>query len=111
MIYELHRQDRQYYTLADLQVRDISGAIVAVSPTDWEASFDEGLTWHDATVHPNLPTASCWRIYGPNFPGPGTSAVIEVGDILCAETIDPIVRLVKNPEVRNVRAPRVNLVD
>lgn len=41
----------------------------ATTPTDWEASFDGGLTWVSAS---NVDGNSAWLIAGPDYDGAAT---------------------------------------
>lgn len=68
---------------------------------DWEATFDEGATWHEATLVEGHPT---WLLAGPR---------VEVGDAVAVITgrTQPILRSVSNPELIARRAPEVTLYD
>lgn len=86
---KLNTQGREYFGL-DLTTSP------ATQPTDWEASFDEGATWHTAIdlfrdgVH-----WSAWLVQGVNaptpYPVPAPSTL--------THSVTPRVRLINNPEV------------
>lgn len=83
---------REYYAVAIT-------TLPATDPTDWEASFDGGATFFDATsVNGN----SAWLVAGPSADATGAVAVL-------TRPIVPKVRLIADPEVVVRSAPRINL--
>lgn len=73
-----------------------------VDPGDWELSFDQGETWHPATV---VDGASAWLVAGPLADPTGAVAVLQ-------ESVTPWPRAVDNPEILDVedKAPRIYLI-
>lgn len=73
----------------------------AVDADDWEASFDNGVTWHAAVVLDGFPT---WLVAGANA---DRGAAV---DVITERTL-PLVRAISNPEVIARRAPEITIYD
>lgn len=106
MTINLHRQEQIYYTLPDLTAATPTGP-VTIPPTGWEASFDNSLTWHAGTPHPDQPTLATWLIRGPNMPG--TDDTNTPAGILISHNTTPLIRLRDNPETVIVEADPIML--
>lgn len=94
---KLRPQERRWYSLP-IAVTDATGAPVTVAPSEWEASFDHGLTWHRAVANPDLPTLPAWLITHPAFPGPDDPSTTVAGQIIIPASVAPLVRLIDQPE-------------
>lgn len=73
----------------------------AVDPADWEASFDNGLSWHPAAVLDNQPT---WLLAGVSVEKGAAVAVI-------TDRTEPIIRAISTPEVIARRGPEITIYD
>lgn len=97
---DLDPNARRRYRLR-LTVRDDSGELVGVAPTDWEASFDGGTTWIRATEHGGYPA---WLVAGPRAELGGAVAVIPVG------STTPRVRLTIGEEIEVENVPTIHVL-
>lgn len=86
---------RRYYRL---EIDVVPGAF---APTEWEASFDDGVTWVRAISVEGLPA---WLIAGPLVPAAAPAvAVIPLG------STTPRVRLIADNEIEVREAPTINV--
>lgn len=84
----LHHDAREYYRL-----EIITDPVVAA----WEASFDDGDSWHASTSIDGLPA---WLVAGPDAEQ-GTAVAVITSRAL------PLIRATDNPEIIVRRAPSV----
>lgn len=105
---KLRPQERRWYSLP-LTVTDATGTAVTVPPTDWEASFDHGTTWHRAVANPDVPSLPAWLIAHPAFPGPGDTSTTVAGQIIIGASVSPLVRLVDQPETTITPTERIDV--
>lgn len=100
---ELNPFSRKLYTV-ELAVTNVAGdAIPDAGP--WEASFDGGVTWTTAVEVADHTGWWEWLVAGPKV-----TEALPVGATLAAtltETVQPIGRLVDNPEVVAEHMPRI----
>jgi hypothetical protein len=91
---KIHAQGRAFYTLTIVTDPQI---------TDWEASFDGGLTW--VAGEPTIRDANTWRwlVAGPGFTGDTTPAAT------VAQSMAPLIRAVDTPEVLVEHAPLIRV--
>lgn len=91
---KLHRTERDYYVLSITVTPDLTGT--------WEASFDDGATYHEGTLTDGRWS---WLIAGPDF----DAASVGMDDPPTVATIhrktDVLVRLKDNPVVDVEKAP------
>lgn len=90
---DLSRFAREYYELT-LTTDPVS------APADWEASFDAGQTWVDAT---NVGGKSAWLVAGRAADDTGAVAVLR-------HSVTPLVRLTAAPEIVVRDAPDITVV-
>lgn len=90
----LHRQAREFYTLAIDTTPSVNGG--------WEASFDNGQTWAAGQT-----ADGAWRWL---LAGPGAPADDNVPDAVITRSTAPLVRAVDTPEFVVRQAPTVILV-
>ena len=63
--------------------------------TGWEASFDQGATWHASR---DADGRAGWLIQGADYPGPGDSDSGITSDTIITSTVRVLVRLRDTPE-------------
>lgn len=90
----IHPQERLWWS-PGLKVTDSAEQPVTIPPIGFEASFDDGTTWHPSRDNGGRPG---WLIAGANFPGPGDSAGGVTADHVLTETVRALVRLRDTPE-------------
>lgn len=94
---ELSRHGREYYA-----IRVTTDP--AISAASWEASFDQGETWHAATVQSDVTGDwSAWLIAG-NEADPGDAVAV------LASSRTPMIRAVDSPEILTRTAPGVRIL-
>jgi hypothetical protein len=72
--------------------------------TAWEASFDDGATWHAASTDVADNTHYYWNVKGPLCTDVGAAAAF-----LVAIGIQPLVRSIQAPHVYVRKAPYISL--
>lgn len=92
---DLSRHGREDYTL------EITTDPVT-APTDWEASFDGGRTWHTAVEDDD--GFSAWLVAGRQAPDTVGDPGVELGT-----DSEPVVRLIDDPEVIIRDAPFITI--
>ena len=72
-----------------------------VAASAWEASFDDGATWDQATV---IDGTSAWLVAGPDA-DPGTAVAV------LTESVTPLLRAIDSPEILDGEgeAPKIYL--
>ena len=90
----IHAQERLWWSPA-LTVTDSAGQPVTIPATGYEASFDDGTTWHPSRNNSGRPG---WLIAGANFPGSGDSAESTAADWVITGTVRALIRLRDTPE-------------
>lgn len=89
---DLNRFAREFYSL------DVT-TTPATTPTDWSASFDAGKTWTPAI---DVDGHSAWLVAGRLADPTGAVATLRSG-------INPLVRLISNPEIVVRDAPPITV--
>lgn len=87
----LDPQARRYYRL------EVTTTPTDFAPTEWEASFDGGLTWKPAVEVDGLPA---WLIAGP-------SAEIGEAVAVVAKNVRPKIRVEADPEIEIENTPHI----
>lgn len=92
---KLSEHGREFYTATITSSPAVTGA--------WEATFDDGTTWHEGEEHPTLADTWRWLLAGASADPTGAVAVIN-------RSLQPTLRAVDSPEIvaRRADTPTVN---
>lgn len=90
----VHAQERKWWT-PGLTADDTTGQPITVPVTGWEASFDQGDTWHASRNADGRPG---WLIQGADYPGTGDDAGGITSDHILTDSIRVLIRLRDTPE-------------